>query len=140
PKLTKQAPPDRATISSPLATSAAALESELHRYLDLATVAQRIPLNSEKNLDRAARAIKDAMDSQERVSANVRALFEAITRARGARQREGHDRHRPPGRLDPPAGVLGQEQAGPPQQTPLTLCTRVERNAETQRRKEGMEE
>src|SRR4051794_37986269 len=85
-KLTKQAGPDRATVSSPLATSAAALENELRRYFDLSTLAQKIPLNSEKNLDRAARAIRDAMDAQERVSANVRALFEAITQAREAQE------------------------------------------------------
>jgi hypothetical protein len=86
PKLTKQTVPDRATLSSPLASSAAALEGELRRYFDLATQAQRVPLNSEKNLERAARGIRDAMDSQERVSTNVRALFEAITQAREAQE------------------------------------------------------
>src|SRR5689334_21694829 len=88
-KLTKPSGSDRAKLSStesPLASSAVALEAELRRYFDLATVAQKVPLNSEKNLERAARSMREAMDSQERVGVQVRALFEAITHARESQE------------------------------------------------------
>lgn len=88
-KLTKPSGSDRAKVSSaesPLAASAVALEAELRRYFDLATLAQKVPLNSEKNLERAARSMREAMDSQERVGVQVRALFEAITHARESQE------------------------------------------------------
>jgi hypothetical protein len=82
-KPSKQAAP---ASSSPLTTAASALDLELRRYFDLTAAAQKIPITSEKNLERAARAVQDAAASQERVAAHVRALFEAITTAREAQE------------------------------------------------------
>jgi hypothetical protein len=71
---------------SALTTSAAALDAELKRYVELAALAVRVPLTSEKNLDRAARAITDAAESEKRVLEDVQKLVQAITAAREAQQ------------------------------------------------------
>jgi hypothetical protein len=71
---------------SPLSAAAIALDAELKRYFELATTAMKIPLNSEKNLDKAARGMSDAAESQDRVADRVRALVEAITTARESQQ------------------------------------------------------
>lgn len=67
---------------SPLAAAVQALDEELASFAQLAQSAQRVPLTSERNLDKAARAINDAARSQERVMAHIQALVEAIARAR----------------------------------------------------------
>ena len=72
--------------ASPLAASAAGLEAELRRYLELAAAAVKIPLTSEKNIDRAARALSDAAEGEKRVLAQVGALGRAINEAREAQQ------------------------------------------------------
>ena len=74
---------DRVSV---LTAAAAGLEAELRRYVELATAAVRVPLTSEKNLDRAARAMGEAADSERRVLAQVSALGEAIAAAREAQQ------------------------------------------------------
>jgi argininosuccinate lyase len=71
---------------SGLTGSAAGLDAELKRYVELATAAVRVPLTSEKNIDRAARAIAEAAEAEKRVLAQVQALVEAITVAREAQQ------------------------------------------------------
>lgn len=71
---------------SALTSAAAGLETELRRYVELATAAVRVPLTSEKNLDRAARAIADAAESERRVLAEVSALGQAVAAAREAQQ------------------------------------------------------
>ena len=68
-----------------LTVAAAALDSELRKFEELALVARKITLNSEKNLERAAKAIQEAVDCQDRVGEQVRALLTAI-RAAGERQ------------------------------------------------------
>ena len=73
---------------SDLGAAAAALEAELRRFEELGEIARRVPLNSEKNLDRAARATQEAAEAQERVAAAVNALIGAITVAR--QRQEGH--------------------------------------------------
>ncbi|MDB4997784.1 MAG: hypothetical protein JWM74_5216 [Myxococcaceae bacterium] len=73
---------------SDLGAAAAALEAELRRFEELGEIARRVPLNSEKNLDRAARATQEAAEAQERVAAAVNALIAAITVAR--QRQEGH--------------------------------------------------
>jgi hypothetical protein len=84
----KAANPATASVASDLGAAAAVLEGELRRFEELGEIARRLPLNSEKNLDRAARATQEAAEAQERVAAAVNALIGAIT---GARQRqEGH--------------------------------------------------
>lgn len=71
---------------SALTAAAAALETELHRYTELAQMAVRVPLTSEKNVDRAARAIVDAAESEKRVLGHVQSLVQAISAAREAQQ------------------------------------------------------
>jgi hypothetical protein len=71
---------------SALTMAAAGLETELRRYVELARAAVRVPLTSEKNLDRAARAIADAAESERRVLEQVSALGQAVAEAREAQQ------------------------------------------------------
>ena len=84
-KLTKQSP-TTASSTSPLAIAATSLDAELRRYFDLTAQTEKIPLNSQKNLERAARSLQDAAASQDRVAGHVRALFEAITVARTSQE------------------------------------------------------
>jgi hypothetical protein len=74
---------------SALTTSAAALDAELRRYVELSSAAVRMPLTSEKSLDRAARAVSDAAESGQRVLGHVQSLVQAITVARQAQESSG---------------------------------------------------
>jgi hypothetical protein len=65
-----------------LGAAAAALEAELRRFEQVAELAARLELKSQKNLERAARAAQDAAEAQGRVAERVRALVEEIARAR----------------------------------------------------------
>jgi chromosome segregation ATPase len=65
-----------------LGAAAAALEAELRRFEQLAELATRVELKSQKNLERATRAANDAAQAQDRVSERVRTLVEEIARAR----------------------------------------------------------
>ena len=71
---------------SALTAAAAALESELARFDELATTLKRIPLDSGKNLDRAARATGEIAESQQRVGMQVGALVTAVAAARERQQ------------------------------------------------------
>jgi len=68
-----------------LGAAAAALEAELRRFEQMAELAARLELKSQKNLERAARAAQDAAEAQARVAERVGALVEQIA---GARQRQ----------------------------------------------------
>jgi hypothetical protein len=70
----------------PLTEAAAALESELKRFEEQASAAKKIPLDSEKNLARAARALQETANSQEKTADLVRALVNAINHARDQQQ------------------------------------------------------
>jgi hypothetical protein len=59
-----------------------ALDEELARFEELAHAAARVPLTSERNLEKAAKTINDAAESQKRVGAHIAALIEAIATAR----------------------------------------------------------
>ena len=65
-----------------LAAAAAALEAELRRFEQLAELASRMELKSQKSLERAARAAQDASEAQQRVGDRVGVLVEEIARAR----------------------------------------------------------
>lgn len=71
---------------APLTEAAAALEAELKRFEEQASAAKKIPLDSEKNLARAARALQDSANAQERTADLVRALVGAINQARDQQQ------------------------------------------------------
>lgn len=68
--------------ASPLERAVAALDEELNRFEQLASSAQRTPLTSERNLEKAAQAINQAAESQQRVHGHIQALIEAISQAR----------------------------------------------------------
>jgi chromosome segregation ATPase len=67
---------------SPLQRAVQALDEELERFEQLAQSAQRTPLTSERNLEKAAQAINQAAESQQRVHGHIQALIEAISEAR----------------------------------------------------------
>lgn len=71
-----------------LGAAAAALEAELRRFEQVADLATRLELKSQKNLERAARAAQDAAEAQARVAERVRALVEEIGRARQRQERQ----------------------------------------------------
>src|SRR5947209_1541939 len=71
---------------SDLGAAAAALDTALTRCEELAAEAGRVRLDSEKNLNRAARLLSDAAAGQEEVGARVRTLVEAIDAARKRQQ------------------------------------------------------
>ena len=71
---------------SPLAVAATALEHELRKFEQLAALAQRVELSSERNLEKAAHATQEAAESQQRVADHVRALVQAISAARDRQQ------------------------------------------------------
>jgi len=58
------------------------LDEELARFDQLAQSARKIQLTSERNLEKAARAINDAAESQRRVTEHIAQLIEAISNAR----------------------------------------------------------
>jgi hypothetical protein len=71
---------------APLTEAAAALALELKRFEEQASAAKKIPLDTEKNLARAARALQESADSQEKTADLVRALVAAINVARDQQQ------------------------------------------------------
>lgn len=71
---------------APLTEAAAALEAELKRFEEMASAARKMPLDTEKNLARAARALQETADAQERTADLVRALVSAINHARDQQQ------------------------------------------------------
>ncbi len=67
---------------TPLQTAVQRLDEELARFDQLAQSARKIQLTSERNLEKAARAINDAAESQRRVTEHIALLIEAISNAR----------------------------------------------------------
>ena len=70
------------TPDSPLKAAVQALDDELERFEALADSARRTPLTSERNLEKAAAAINQAAESQQRVHGHIQALIDAISAAR----------------------------------------------------------
>jgi chromosome segregation ATPase len=67
---------------TPLQAAVQRLDEELARFDQLAQSARKIQLTSERNLEKAARAINDAAESQRRVTEHIQLLIEAISTAR----------------------------------------------------------
>jgi hypothetical protein len=65
-----------------LTLAALALERELDRFEDLAATARRLPLDTRRGVERAARATTEAAEGQLQVNATLGALVAAITAAR----------------------------------------------------------
>ncbi|GAC1520837.1 MAG: hypothetical protein NVS3B10_21990 [Polyangiales bacterium] len=76
----------KSETESSLIGAATSLDAELRKFEDLAAQIKRMPLNSEKNLERAAKALQDVADSDERLGEHVRALVTAVTEVRGRQQ------------------------------------------------------
>jgi uncharacterized coiled-coil DUF342 family protein len=67
---------------SALKAAVQALDDELERFEALAEAAQRTPLTSERNLEKAATSVNQAAECQQRVHGHIQALIDAITAAR----------------------------------------------------------
>jgi hypothetical protein len=67
---------------SALSAAVQALDEELARFEQLAQSAKKVPLTSERNLEKAARAINEAAESQRRVTEHITRLIDAIGAAR----------------------------------------------------------
>jgi len=72
-----------------LGAAAAALDAELRRFDQIADLLARLKLDSEKNLDRATRAVQDAAQSEEKIADAVRDLVGAVARSRGRQEEQG---------------------------------------------------
>lgn len=71
---------------SPLVLAAQELEDELRRCEQVVEEASKLRLNSEKNIGRAAQALKTASDARERMAGQVNGLLAAINVAHGRMQ------------------------------------------------------
>jgi chromosome segregation ATPase len=102
-----------------LSDAALALQRELARFEELAASARRLPLDTRRGIERAARATTEATEGQDRVSASLGALVAAINAARErhaanaaalqARGEEIRDRADELGALHERYGALGEE-------------------------------
>jgi hypothetical protein len=76
--------PDRP--DSELVDAAAALDGELRRFEELSLQIKKLPLNTEKNLERAAKSLEEIADSDERLGLQVKALVAAVAHVRERQQ------------------------------------------------------
>src|SRR5690349_21187111 len=72
---------------SALVNAAAALDAELRRYTELAEQIARAPLGSEKAVERVSKSVVEAVESEQRVLDQVKALVLAVNGAREAQQK-----------------------------------------------------
>jgi hypothetical protein len=71
---------------SRLVNAAASLEDELHSFATHATETKREPLNTEKSIARATRALSESVQFHARIEEKVKALVGEIDAARGLQQ------------------------------------------------------
>ena len=69
-----------------LVQAAEGVEEELRRFEDLADTVLRTPLDSEKNLERASRALREVAESDERLVAQLQKLVAAVGGIRDRQQ------------------------------------------------------
>jgi hypothetical protein len=72
---------DKAQVSE-LMAAAAAFDEQLIRFAALADTARQGPLNSQKNLQRAARAFQEIGEAEKRLGVAAQELVQALTTAR----------------------------------------------------------
>ena len=75
-----------AKSDSVLVQASESLDRSLRRFEDLVTAARRHPLSSQKTIERAARAIQEAAESQRDVARDLHALIDGIELARARNQ------------------------------------------------------
>jgi cytochrome c556 len=72
--------------SSELVAAAESLDAQLSRFESLADQFRKAPLNSEKNLERASKLLKDVAEQDQHLNAAVSALVAAVTKTRDRQQ------------------------------------------------------
>jgi uncharacterized phage infection (PIP) family protein YhgE len=72
----------RTAPTSELLTAAQAVEAELERFEDASAAFQKIALNSQKNLEKATKALNALADGEQRVLEQVQGLLKAINTVR----------------------------------------------------------
>jgi cytochrome c556 len=72
--------------SSELVAAAEALDAQLTRFESLADQLRKSPLNSEKNLERASKLLRDVAEQDQVLNATVSSLVAAVTAARDRQQ------------------------------------------------------
>lgn len=80
-------PASTKTPDGPLKAAAAALESEIRHYEETANELERLPLSSEKNLQRARKVLEECASHQEKL-ATLLPAFAAAMQAAQARQQQ----------------------------------------------------
>lgn len=83
-KHTHRTPQEPPTPS--LADAATALDTELRRFEELSLAAGKVPLNSQKNIERAATLTREANESRERFGEHLKSLVAAVSAARDRQQ------------------------------------------------------
>ena len=79
--------------SSELTTAAAALHEELQRFARLTAAIESAALNSEKNIERAARTFQEIAQCDERLGSRVKELVAAVSAARDTQQQQAQTVH-----------------------------------------------
>ena len=74
------------TPSSELVAAAESLDAQLTRFESLAEQFRKSPLNSEKNLERASKLLRDVAEQDQQLNASVSALVAAVTKTRDRQQ------------------------------------------------------
>lgn len=72
--------------SSELVAAAESLDAQLTRFESLADQFRKAPLNSEKNLERASKLLRDVAEQDQQLNAAVSALVAAVTKTRDRQQ------------------------------------------------------
>src|SRR6266496_517697 len=73
---------------SELVTAAEAFDDELARFARLAEAARKGPLNSQKSLQRAARAFQEISEAEKRLGEAAQTLVSALTEARQRQEQQ----------------------------------------------------
>ncbi len=71
---------------SALAKATLALDEKLEQFEELAAAAKRVPMNSQKNIERAANAVNASADCQNEVLALIHSMIQALNEARERNQ------------------------------------------------------
>lgn len=74
------------TAQGPLAAAASALENELRRYEDTVAELQKLPLTSDKTLQRARKVLEECAGHQEKLAALLPAFAQAMQDAQARQQ------------------------------------------------------